>query len=87
MHSEVQTAAVIIIRYKPLSDLSFARYSGYGSTVSMVVTSVPSSPLGSFLALATGMYKLFTAVILPIVRDYSVCPCMDTCTRTRISVN
>jgi hypothetical protein len=27
-HSAVQTAAVTIISYKPLSDLSFARYTG-----------------------------------------------------------
>ena len=32
MCSEVQTAAVTIISYKPLSDLNFARYTGlYGS--------------------------------------------------------
>ena len=41
MHSEVQTAAVTIISYKPLSDLNFARYTGqYGSYM-------PYSPLGS----------------------------------------
>ena len=41
MHSEIQTAAVTIINYKPLSDLNFARYTGqYGSCM-------PSSPLGS----------------------------------------
>ena len=41
MHSEIQTAAVTIISYKPLSDLNFARYTGhYGSYM-------PSPPLGS----------------------------------------
>ena len=41
MHSEIQTAAVTIISYKPLSDLNFARYTGqYGSYM-------PSSPLES----------------------------------------
>ena len=40
MHSAVQTAAVTIISYKPLSDLNFARYTQhYGSCM-------PSSPLG-----------------------------------------
>ena len=35
MHSEIQTAAVTIISYKPLSDLNFARYTGqYGSCIS-----------------------------------------------------
>jgi hypothetical protein len=29
MHSAVQTAAATIISYKPLSDLSFARYTGH----------------------------------------------------------
>ena len=34
MHSAVQTANVTIIRYKPLSDLNFARYmQHYGSYV------------------------------------------------------
>ena len=28
MHSEVQTATVTIISYKPLSELNFARYAG-----------------------------------------------------------
>ena len=35
MHSEVQTAAVTIISYKPLSNFNFARYTGqYGSYMS-----------------------------------------------------
>jgi hypothetical protein len=29
MYSAVQTAAVTVISYKPLSDLNFARYTGY----------------------------------------------------------
>ena len=42
MHSAVQTAAVTIISYKPLSNLNFARYTQhYGSYM-------PSSPLGSY---------------------------------------
>ena len=41
MHSAVQTAVVTIISYKPLSGLSFARYTGqYGSYM-------PSSPVVS----------------------------------------
>ena len=41
MHSAVQTAVVTTISYKPLSGLTFARYTGqYGSYM-------PSSPLGS----------------------------------------
>ena len=46
MHSEIQTAAVTIISYKPLSDLNFARYTGqYGSCM-------PSSPLGSISSIS-----------------------------------
>ena len=47
MHSAVQTAAVTIISYKPLSGLNCARYTGqYGSYM-------PSSPLGVYKPLVT----------------------------------
>ena len=51
MHSAVQTAAVSIISYKPLSDLNFARYiQHYGSYM-------PSSPLGVYKPLVILEYN------------------------------
>ena len=52
MHRVVQTAAITIISYKPLSYLNFARYTQrYGSYM-------PSSPLGVYKPL--GWIKAWT---------------------------
>ena len=54
MHSAVQTAAVTIISYKPLSDLNFARYlQHYGSYM-------PSSPLGVYKPLVIQTINKYT---------------------------
>ena len=51
-HSAVQTAVVIIISYKLLSGLNFARYTEqYGSYV-------PSSPLGVYKPLLLSIHQI-----------------------------
>ena len=58
--SAVQTAAVTIISYKPLSHLNFARYTEqyYGSYM-------PSSPFGSIQALGMTLYGCIFGVCIP----------------------